>query len=190
MNAPLTKLIPAMDEDGLARAWPVLAAQEGHKGRLPQYKPPYRCPHIENVQRLLNDGLTRVEVSKELGISTTVVSGIVARNNLQWPRKTPARERIDADELRELLTTGKTWNAIADELGEPVSTVRRRAEDLGLRNTVRRARRKDAIKRVDAERLRELLAKDMTWGAVADELGEAVTTVRRLAERLGIKRGA
>lgn len=113
--------------------WKRLAASEGHMKRLPQYKPPYRCPHVENVQRLLNDGLTRVDVSKELGISTTTVSGIVARNNLQWPRKKPARERIDADHLRELLARDMTWDAIAAELGEPVSTVRRRARDLGMR---------------------------------------------------------
>lgn len=186
----LSKIIPACDEDGLARVWPVLAAQEGHMKRHPNYKPPSRSPYAAEVKRLIEMGFNRKEVCDWLGISTTTVSSIVVKNNLQWPRKTPARERIDAEQLRELLTTGKTWDAIADELGEPVSTVRRRAEDLGLRNTVSRKRRKDAIKRVDAERLRELLAKDMTWSAVADELGEPLTTVRRLAERLGIKRRA
>ena len=111
--------------------WKRLAASEGHKKRLPQYRPPQETSSATMVQRLLSDGLTVTEISRALGISKGGVCNLIARHNLKRRIKF-FRNAVSRDELLRLVQNGLTDAHIGEKYGFSASAVRRAREHYGI----------------------------------------------------------
>ena len=85
-----------------------------------EYKKSY---NIEELQRLVEDGKTRTEIAKELGVSRATVDRGMQQYHLTGIQKRGRRPKYDVEKLRKYVETDKTNQEIAELMGVSKTTV-------------------------------------------------------------------
>lgn len=118
----------------------------------------------EAINRLNQQGLTRVEIADKLDYSVSAVSKHIRRMESNIPRPPHGNRKDIDDQIIELHKQGLTRNAIAEAIGVTGTTVNKHYQKLGLvpNKTVR--------KELHLDRMKKLVGQGLTMQMMSEKL--------------------
>lgn len=138
----------------------------------------------EELEALLAEGLTQVEIAKRLGCSEQTIRRRRRQYGLETSDGAYQRIEIKREELERLCAEGVTLKQMAERFGCSQATVFKRMRDYGLR-----ALPDNEPELFSHEQLYSLYVEQgLTTGQIADRLGCNKSTVLKHMKKIGIPR--
>lgn len=142
--------------------------------------------HKQEIIKLLQQGMTKVDIAKHFGVSKQTLFRFLQINQISY--SLADRLKVAEDKISELFKQGITIKEMASHLKTSQKTITQKIQNMNLTRQRSDTYNKKTILENYHTRIKQMFENGFSYPAMADALGVHVQSIKNCVRQLGLKR--